>query len=160
VIPVPLSPLPDDGRDYRLYRHASGMRCLLISDPAAARGTCVMQVDCGSHDEPDSHPGLAHLLEHMLFMGSAGYSAPGSFAALVTRWSGRFNASTAAEITRFFFTASPEGLTIWWGAYLGSGDQILCAGPLAEVSDEIATMRAEARERHGWIMDTYLLRRG
>lgn len=110
MIPVPLSPLPDDGRDYRLYRHASGMRCLLISDPAAARGTCVMQVDCGSHDEPDSHPGLAHLLEHMLFMGSAGYSAPGSFAALVTRWSGRFNASTAAEITRFFFTASPEGL--------------------------------------------------
>ncbi|NIY96874.1 precorrin-6A synthase (deacetylating) [Salipiger sp. HF18] len=54
----------------------------------------------------------------------------------------------------------PEGLTIWWGAYLGSGNQILCMGPLAEVSDEIARMRAEARERHGWIMDTYLLRRG
>ncbi|WP_353474392.1 precorrin-6A synthase (deacetylating) [Salipiger sp. H15] len=58
-----------------------------------------------------------------------------------------------------FRALDPEGLRIWWGAYLGSPAQLLCAGPLAEVGAEIAARRAEARARHGWIMDTYLLRR-
>ena len=51
------------------------------------------------------------------------------------------------------------GLSVFWGAYLGTADEVLISGPLAEVADEITTTRAELRERHGWIMDTYLLRR-
>jgi precorrin-6A synthase len=50
-------------------------------------------------------------------------------------------------------------LTIYWGAYLGSPDEILVSGRLGTVGDEIRTVRAEARARHGWIMDIYLLRR-
>lgn len=57
-----------------------------------------------------------------------------------------------------FLTADPD-LLIYWGAYLGSPDQILISGRLGDVRDEIAATRAAARERHGWIMDTYLLRR-
>ena len=53
----------------------------------------------------------------------------------------------------------PDGLIIWWGAYLGMADEILIAGPVAEVGDRIVAARAQARERHGWIMDTYLLRK-
>jgi precorrin-6A synthase len=52
-----------------------------------------------------------------------------------------------------------EDVDIYWGAYLGTPDELLAAGPLAEVADEIRRVRAEARDRHGWIMDTYLLRR-
>lgn len=52
-----------------------------------------------------------------------------------------------------------EGMTILWGAYLGMPEEILIAGPLAEAGPRIATARAEARAAHGWIMDTYLLRR-
>jgi len=52
----------------------------------------------------------------------------------------------------------PE-LTIYWGAYLGSPDEILLAGRLGTVGPEIRRLRAEARARHGWIMDTYLLRK-
>ncbi|TWD75081.1 precorrin-6A synthase (deacetylating) [Kribbella amoyensis] len=48
---------------------------------------------------------------------------------------------------------------IYWGAYLGTPDELLIAGKVAEVADEIERVRAEARERKGWIMDTYLLRR-
>ena len=48
---------------------------------------------------------------------------------------------------------------IYWGAYLGTADETLAAGPLGEVIDEIGRVRAELRERKGWIMDTYLLRR-
>ena len=49
---------------------------------------------------------------------------------------------------------------IFWGAYLGTGDEIVIAGRLADVSNDIVKARAEARARHGWIMDIYLLRRG
>ena len=50
-------------------------------------------------------------------------------------------------------------LTIYWGAYLGSADEILVSGRLGTVAPEILRLRTEARARHGWIMDTYLLRR-
>ncbi|MEU8569565.1 precorrin-6A synthase (deacetylating) [Streptomyces pathocidini] len=52
-----------------------------------------------------------------------------------------------------------EDLHIFWGAYVGTPDEILISGPLPEVADRIVRTRAEARERKGWIMDTYLLRR-
>jgi precorrin-6A synthase len=48
---------------------------------------------------------------------------------------------------------------IYWGAYIGTPDELLVAGDVGEVADEIERVRAEARERKGWIMDTYLLRR-
>jgi precorrin-6A synthase len=48
---------------------------------------------------------------------------------------------------------------IHWGAYLGTDDELLVAGPLAAVADEIVRVREEARRRKGWVMDTYLLRR-
>jgi len=61
---------------------------------------------------------------------------------------------------RCAFTAiAPEGLTIWWGAYLGMAQEMLRAGPLAEVSAEIVEAREAARARHGWIMDIYILHR-
>jgi precorrin-6A synthase len=47
---------------------------------------------------------------------------------------------------------------IWWGAYLGTADELLVAGTVGEMGERIVAMRAEARTRHGWIMDTYLLR--
>ena len=53
----------------------------------------------------------------------------------------------------------PEGITIWWGAYLGMPQQICIAGPLAEVSARILVERQAARAAHGWMMDTYLMRR-
>jgi precorrin-6A synthase len=53
----------------------------------------------------------------------------------------------------------PAGVTIYWGAYLGTPDEMLIAGPLAEVAGEIERARAEARRRKGWMFDTYLLRR-
>jgi precorrin-6A synthase len=49
--------------------------------------------------------------------------------------------------------------SIWWGAYLGLAQQVLVAGQVRDVAAEIAAIRAKARASHGWIMDTYLLRR-
>jgi precorrin-6A synthase len=50
-------------------------------------------------------------------------------------------------------------IDIYWGAYVGTEDEILVAGNLREVTHDIERMRAEAKARKGWIMDTYLLRR-
>ncbi|MBU2890708.1 precorrin-6A synthase (deacetylating) [Celeribacter halophilus] len=58
-----------------------------------------------------------------------------------------------------FQSLDPTGLHIWWGAFLGMADQVLDSGALAEAGPRIVERRANARARHGWIMDTYLLRR-
>ncbi|MFF0791508.1 precorrin-6A synthase (deacetylating) [Streptomyces spiralis] len=52
-----------------------------------------------------------------------------------------------------------QDIDIYWGAYIGTPDEILVSGPIAETAPRIERLRAEARERKGWIMDTYLLRR-
>lgn len=52
-----------------------------------------------------------------------------------------------------------QAFDIWWGAYLGMKEQIIAAGHLAEVGPRIVEMRAAARKDHGWIMDTYMLRK-
>lgn len=52
-----------------------------------------------------------------------------------------------------------EDLDIYWGAYLGTDDEILVSGALSEVAGDIQRVRAEAKARKGWLFDTYLLRR-
>jgi precorrin-6A synthase len=47
---------------------------------------------------------------------------------------------------------------IFWGAYVGTEHELLVAGRLRDVAGEIVALRERARERHGWIMDVYLLR--
>lgn len=58
-----------------------------------------------------------------------------------------------------FQSLDPAGFHIWWGAYLGMADQIIISGVLAEVGPRIVAARQDARARHGWIMDSYILKR-
>lgn len=57
-----------------------------------------------------------------------------------------------------FKNLDPEAHDIFWGAYLGTEQEILLSGPLNEAAPRIEQARAEARDRHGWIMDTYLIK--
>ena len=57
------------------------------------------------------------------------------------------------------FTRADPDLDIFWGAYLGTPDEILISGRLGDVAEKIIATRQAARARHGWIMDTYLLRK-
>lgn len=52
-----------------------------------------------------------------------------------------------------------QDIDIFWGAYIGTPDEILVSGKLRDVVHEIERLRAEARQANGWIMDTYLMRR-
>lgn len=72
------------------------------------------------------------------------------------------NAGTAVVLLdgqQAFLSVSDKDSTIHWGAYLGTPGEILLSGRLGDVEDEIARVREEARARHGWIMDTYLIRK-
>ncbi|MBL3669211.1 precorrin-6A synthase (deacetylating) [Streptomyces sp. M2CJ-2] len=65
----------------------------------------------------------------------------------------------AHQTFRQYADQADQEIDIYWGAYIGTPDEILVSGPLAEAAPRIERLRAEARERKGWIMDTYLLRR-
>jgi precorrin-6A synthase len=60
---------------------------------------------------------------------------------------------------RTAFGVAGDDDKIYWGAYLGTPDEILISGRVADVAATISAEREAARLRHGWIMDTYLLRR-
>lgn len=62
-----------------------------------------------------------------------------------------------AETT--FKKIADEDMNIYWGAYIGTPDEILISGKLKDVADEIERVRKAARDENGWIMDTYLLRK-
>jgi precorrin-6A synthase len=72
------------------------------------------------------------------------------------------NAGTAVVLLdgqQAFLSVSDKDSTIHWGAYLGTPDEILLSGRLGDIEEEIVRVREESRERHGWIMDTYLIRK-
>ncbi|MFK0344848.1 MULTISPECIES: precorrin-6A synthase (deacetylating) [unclassified Pseudomonas] len=58
-----------------------------------------------------------------------------------------------------FARLDDPALMIYWGAYLGTADEVLIAGPLQAVKAQIMEVRERERARKGWIMDSYLLRR-
>lgn len=55
--------------------------------------------------------------------------------------------------------AVPGDYDIYWGAYVGTPDEILVAGKVKDVAGSIERLKKAARKEHGWVMDTYLLRR-
>jgi precorrin-6A synthase len=58
-----------------------------------------------------------------------------------------------------FKNVEDNDIDIYWGAYVGTADEILLSGKLKECGPQIEKIRSEARARHGWIMHTYLLRK-
>ncbi|MGH7088511.1 MAG: precorrin-6A synthase (deacetylating) [Stellaceae bacterium] len=72
---------------------------------------------------------------------------------------GASSALVMLDGTCAFNALAGERLDIYWGAYLGTADEMIIAGPLEDVAQRIADARESARRERGWIMDTYLLRR-
>ncbi|MDU0810236.1 MAG: precorrin-6A synthase (deacetylating) [Burkholderia sp.] len=58
-----------------------------------------------------------------------------------------------------FYQIRNNDFDIYWGAYIGTPDEILISGKLSDVANDIIRIRSEARERYGWIMDTYVLKK-
>ena len=114
-------------------RLANGLSVKLLHMPGAVRAAALVRVAAGSHDAPPEYPGLAHFLEHLLFLGSAGFAVPEGLLAYVRACGGQVNASTRERQTEYFFEA-PAGR-------LADGLARLCdmlARPQLEVAAQLA----------------------
>ena len=99
---------PNDHRDYRYLVLPNALRVLLVSDPETEKAAASLSVLRGSYHEPDRYPGLAHFLEHMLFIGTEKYPEVDGYQQFIAAHGGRSNAYTAAEHTNYFFDVLPE----------------------------------------------------
>ncbi len=91
--------MPDQASVTR--RLANGAELRAQQQPWAQQAGVCLRVAAGSHDEPAAYPGLAHFLEHLLFLGSREYPVDQGLMAFVQRHGGLVNASTQARHTDF-----------------------------------------------------------
>lgn len=82
---------------------ANGLQVSLRHAPRLKRCAAMLRVAAGSHDVPLAWPGLAHFLEHLLFLGTARFPTSEGLMAYVQRQGGQVNASTRERTTDFFF---------------------------------------------------------
>ncbi|MCD8512406.1 MAG: insulinase family protein [Nitrincola sp.] len=101
---------PFDQREFRALTLPNQLKVLLISDPSAEKAAASMDVAVGSGANPESIPGLAHFLEHMLFLGTEKYPEADSYQSFISANGGSFNAFTAYENTNYFFDIRPQAL--------------------------------------------------
>ncbi|WP_277052125.1 pyrroloquinoline quinone biosynthesis protein PqqF [Zestomonas thermotolerans] len=80
-----------------------GLRTTLVHTPDDSHAAVLLRVAAGSHDEPRAFPGLAHFLEHLLFLGGRRFVGEQRLMPFVQACGGRLNASTGARSTEFFF---------------------------------------------------------
>ena len=103
----------DKPQQYQFFKLPNQLTVLLINDkncyPSfkddAARPdnmvSCALSVNVGSFNDPPRRPGLAHFLEHMIFMGSEKYKDEDAFGSLIATNGGYSNANTDNEITNY-----------------------------------------------------------
>lgn len=101
---------PMDENAYRYLELDNGLKVMLISKASADRAAASLDVNIGSLQDPKSRPGLAHFLEHMLFLGTKTYPEAGEYQKFIGQHGGSHNAFTAGEHTNYFFEIDPEQL--------------------------------------------------
>ena len=84
-----------------------GLQATLVHQPQADRAAALARVAAGSHHEPSRFPGLAHLLEHLLFYGGERYLDDDRLMGWVQRQGGSVNATTLARQARSFSRLPP-----------------------------------------------------
>ena len=94
---------PADTRDYRAITLDNGLEALLVSDPDTEEAAASLDVNVGSASDPGDRPGLAHFLEHMLFLGTDEYPDPGEYHRFINEHGGAGNAATSLDHTTYFF---------------------------------------------------------
>src|SRR5690606_23874003 len=87
-----------------------GLQVRLIQLPGGSQAAALVRVHAGAHDAPSAYPGLAHFLEHLLFLGSHAYPVEQSLMPFVQGCGGQLNASTRERHTDFFFQLPAEAL--------------------------------------------------
>lgn len=98
----------NDTRHYRYIKLPNELQVLLVSDAEAEKSAASLDVYVGSRQDPSEFQGLAHFLEHMLFLGTEKYPDAGAYQAFISSHGGSHNAYTSFEHTNYFFDINPE----------------------------------------------------
>ncbi len=116
VTTSPLGPQPakspNDNYTYRLLTLDNSLEVLLISDPNAPKAAAALDILVGSGDNPPGRAGLAHFLEHMLFLGTEKYPDATEYGRFITEHGGSRNAYTSFENTNYFFDVNSADLPV------------------------------------------------
>ncbi|GAM20868.1 hypothetical protein SAMD00019534_040430, partial [Acytostelium subglobosum LB1] len=99
--------------DDRLYRHLvleNEMSIMLVQDEKTSHAAATMNVSVGSSSDPDNMLGMAHFLEHMLFLGTETYPIEGEYRSFIQSHGGKCNAFTGFHETNYCFFVNPDQL--------------------------------------------------
>jgi insulysin len=138
----------------RGLRLRNRLNVLLWSDAKMHKAGAAVAFDAGSWSDPPNHPGVAHFLEHMVFLGSARFPEQDVLFAYLAQHGGNGNAYTASETTNYFFEVDPPFLT---HATSILADSVIA--PLLSEGSAVAEMNAvnaehaKNRARDGWRLD-------
>ncbi|MEP3823866.1 MAG: insulinase family protein [Marinobacter sp.] len=101
---------PNDPNSYRYLELDNGLRVILVSDAEADKAAASLNVAVGSGNDPSDREGMAHFLEHMLFLGTEKYPEAGEYQQFIRSHGGSHNAFTAFENTNYFFDVESQFL--------------------------------------------------
>ncbi|MFV1872542.1 MAG: insulinase family protein [Oleiphilus sp.] len=101
---------PNDQRDYYTLTLDNQLQVVLISDPTSDKASAALDVYVGSADDPSEFLGLAHFLEHMLFLGTKKYPTPDEYQKFISNHGGSHNAFTSLDHTNYFFDINANHL--------------------------------------------------
>lgn len=99
---------PLDTREYAAITLENGLKVIVVSDKASPTAGAALIVKAGLYDDPKEYPGLAHFLEHMLFLGTKKSPIPDEFQNYMQAHGGDRNAMTEMERTSYYFSIQPE----------------------------------------------------
>ncbi len=94
---------PNDHRQYEFVQLDNGLKALIVSDPQSDKAAASLDVNVGNGSDPAERQGLAHFLEHMLFLGTEKYPEPGEYKDFINAHGGGQNAYTSFDHTNYFF---------------------------------------------------------
>jgi insulysin len=103
-----LSPCLSERKTAKI-RLPNGLEAYLISDPEVEQSAAALAVEAGSWNDPVEYPGMAHFLEHMLFMGTKAYPQESEYIQYIHDHGGKYNAYTASDRTVYMFAVNNDG---------------------------------------------------
>jgi insulysin len=95
-----------DTRSYRIIRLENDLEVLLVHDAEADKASAAMDVNVGNYSDERDMPGMAHAVEHLLFLGTKTFPSENDYNQYLSAHSGNSNAYTGATSTNYFFELS------------------------------------------------------
>ncbi|WP_105214239.1 insulinase family protein [Pseudoalteromonas sp. T1lg22] len=108
LVPDTLVVSPNDKRAYETLKLDNEIEVILVSDPSAEKSAAALSVGVGLLNDPMTQQGMAHYLEHMLFLGTERYPDTQGYSDFMTKNGGAHNAYTWLDITNYMFKVNND----------------------------------------------------